>query len=58
MIVAERAPGRVCSIFSTRPTSTPAIRTGERALMPFVSRTAILIVYGLLTNGTSLRKPR
>jgi hypothetical protein len=44
VIVADCAPGLVCSIVSTRPTSTPAIRTGDRGVIPFVSRTAILIV--------------
>jgi hypothetical protein len=41
--VADCAPGFVCSTFVTSPTSTPAIRTGECAPMPAVSRKAALI---------------
>jgi hypothetical protein len=40
---AARPSGPVCSTAVTLPTSTPATRTGEPALMPLLSRKAARI---------------
>ena len=46
------------STFVTWPTSTPAIRTGERVDMFCASAKTALSSYGGFTNGMSFENPR
>ena len=46
------------STFVTWPTSTPAIRTGERVDMFWASAKTAFSSYGGFTNGMSFENPR